>query len=404
MAVRPRILFVSEAVSIAHVARLSVLAGTLDAEHFDIHFASSGQFNFCQQERSWIRHSLESISPALFLERLASGKPVYSADEWRSYVRNELKLLETVKPDVVIGDFRLSLGISARKLGIRYLAVCNAHWSPYRPAHPMPAPDLPISAFASHRIIDPLFNAIWPLASRVHIRAANMVRKEYGLPVYASLGELYCDGDLTLYADSPTLTPTPGAPPSHRHIGPIVWSPALDLPDWWKDLPQKPRPVYITFGSTGKVDLLPTIVSTCQAENACAVVATAARGNFPAAPPSVYAAPFLPGDLAARASRLVIGNGGSATIHQALSEGRPVLGICSNLDQVLTMQTVAAAGAGEFMRASEASPERPQQALHKLLNTPSYATQAQVLQRDFQAYHPRKLFPAALLAALETPT
>lgn len=404
MGIRPRILFVSEAVSLAHVARQSVLASTLDAERFDIHFASSGQFDFCQRERTWTRHTLESISPALFLGRLASGKPVYSTDEWRAYVRNDLALLEAVKPDVVIGDFRLSLGISARKLGIRYLAVCNAHWSPYRQPRPMPAPDLPISAFASHRIIDPLFNAIWPLASKFHIRAANTVRKEYGLPAYATLGDLYCDADFTLYADSPTLIPTPGAPASHRYIGPIVWSPALDVPDWWKDLPQEPRPVYITFGSTGKVDLLPTIVAACQAENACAVVATAARGNFPATPPSVYAAPFLPGDLAARASRLVIGNGGSATIHQALSEGRPVLGICSNLDQVLTMETVADAGAGEFMRASEASPQRLQQTLQQILNTPAYAARAQALQADFQIHHPRTLFPAALTAALAAPT
>lgn len=397
MQTRPRILFVSEAVSLAHVARPAVLASALDEKRFDIHFASSGEFNFCHAELNWTRHRLKTISPALFLQRLASGQPVYSVDDWQAYVKDDLALLQALKPDVVVSDFRLSMGISARLAGIPLLALCNAHWSPYQSRKRMQAPDLPVSGLLSHKLIDPIFNFAWPLASWFHTRAANKVRKKSGLPAYQSINELYCDGDYVLYADTPTLIPTPSAPPSHIHIGPIIWSPSLPLPDWWKDVcDSSPGPIYVTFGSTGKVDLLPTIVSACRAENARCIVATAGRSDFKHAPPDVFAAPFLPGSQAARVASLVIGNGGSATMHQAISQGSPVLGICSNLDQVLTMETIAASGAGKYMRASDATPDRIRRMLREILSDPAYREKAHALQADFHTYDPQRLFPEAL--------
>jgi UDP:flavonoid glycosyltransferase YjiC (YdhE family) len=405
MTAKSRILFVSEAVSLAHVARPSELARTLPADQHELHYASNGQFAFCHEDLNWSRHHLQSIEPALVLARLASGKPVYSLEEWRQYVRDDMALLEAIKPDLVVGDFRLTLGVSARRVGIPYLAVCNAHWSPYRAPYRMSAPDLPISRFVGNALIDPVFRAVWPVASRLHIHAANTVRHEYGLTPYSTLQHLYCDGDYALYADTPALIPTPSAPSSHQHIGPIVWSPKMGVPEWWDVACRNaPPPIYITFGSTGQVDLLPTIVAACGAEGAASIVATAGRSTFRHDPPQVYAAPFLPGSAAAAASRLVICNGGSATAHQALTQGRPILGICSNLDQVLTMDTIAAAGAGEYVRASEATPARLRALLRKMLSSTSYAERAQQLQADFRIYDPRRLFPAAIERALADDT
>ena len=48
-----------------------------------------------------------------FLAALAAGRPVYHAETLRSYVRDDLSLLESVDPDIVVGDFRLSLAVSA---------------------------------------------------------------------------------------------------------------------------------------------------------------------------------------------------------------------------------------------------------------------------------------------------
>ena len=44
-------------------------------------------------------------------------------------------------------------------------------------------------------------------------------------------------------------------------------------------------------------------------------------------------------------------NGGSPTVTQALLAGKPVLGLCSNMDQFLNMRSVEASGAGIMLRA-----------------------------------------------------
>ena len=46
------------------------------------------------------------------------------------YVEEDLRLIDSFRPDVVVGDFRVSLAISARKARIPYVNVTNAYWSP----------------------------------------------------------------------------------------------------------------------------------------------------------------------------------------------------------------------------------------------------------------------------------
>lgn len=401
--VKPIILFVSEAVSLAHVVRPSVLAAALDAEKFEIHFASNGQFTFCHAEQSLSLHRISSLAPQKFLERLGAGEPLYSYAELDAYVTEDMTLIEAVKPDLIVNDFRLSLGISARRADVPLLTICNSHWSPYAMRKPTVAPDIPLARLVGHRLFDPVFRCAWPWASKRHIIAVNRLRKLYHLAPYASLNEFYCDGDVSMYADSPVLGALADAPASHTFIGPIIWSPTSALPPWWSAVENRKAPfAYITLGSTGEVDLLPRIVDACRLENICCLVSTAGRSNFRASPPDVYTEAFLPGSQAAALSSLVICNGGSATAYQALSQGCPVLGICSNLDQVMTMQGVAAAGAGEFIRASEATLPRLRKAILRLRTCDSFTQSARAVQASFATLDPRRRFPELVKTVLST--
>jgi UDP:flavonoid glycosyltransferase YjiC (YdhE family) len=386
---RRKILFVAEGVSLAHVARPTVLASTIDLDVYDVAFASSGKFPVCAPSPEWEFHQIDSIEPSIFLERLANGKPVYTEAELTAYINADIALLQKIKPDCVIGDFRLSLPIAARLLRIPLLSLCNAHWSPYATTAKMFAPDIPIARILSFGIFDRVFRIAWPLASRAHCAAINKIRKKYGMPVYSSLQEYYCDGDVSLYADIPSLVPTSGAPATHQYIGPIVWSPAMAKPAWWGESTSTSEPrVYITLGSTGSVDLLPAIVDACLAEGFACVVATAGRRAFESVHPKVWTSSYLPGAEAAQIASLVICNGGSATAFQSLAAGTPVLGICSNLDQVLTMTRIQAAGAGTFLRAGEVTSKRLRSALREILSTQSYRTRAAALQHEIEEYAP----------------
>lgn len=404
---KAKVLFVCEAVSLAHVARPSVLAGALDAEKFDIHFASNGQFALCHADQLLSLHRICSIGSHEFLRRLGSGRPLYSYAELAAYVTEDLALLDAVRPDLIVSDFRLSMGVSARLARIPLLTICNAHWSPYLTHPRMCAPDLALARAVGYRVLDLIFRMVWPFASRLHVGAANRLRADHGLARYRSLNEFYCDGDVAMYADCPEMAGLGKLPASQVFIGPITWSPSLSVPHWWSEVEQCKAPlVYISLGSTGNIDLLPRIVDACRLEKLCCLVSTAGRSSeIRTSAPYVYAEAFLPGTQAAALSSLVICNGGSATAYQALLAGRPVLGICSNLDQVMTMQSIAAANAGEFLRPTEATLQRLRSSIRRLRTSVSYANSARTLQASLLALDPRERFLAIVEAQLtERPT
>lgn len=396
-----KLLFVAEAVSLAHVARPSVLAHRAVELGHEVVFASNGQFPICSASPDWQSHTLQSIAPALFLQRLAAGQPVYTEAELRQYVEADIRMLETVRPAAVVGDYRLSLSVAARKVGIPLLSIANAHWSPFARDQRMQAPEMAPARYLGYAGLDLVFRAVWPWASLHHCAAMNRVRKDHGLPPYQTLREYYCDGDLTLYSDTPALVPTEGLPASHHYVGPIVWSPSMALPDWWEQALSQGRPLaYITLGSTGSVDLLPSIIEACLAEGLSCLVATAGRSDFRSDSPHVFSAPYLPGSEAAARADLVVCNGGSATVQQALQKGRPVLGICSNLDQVLTMKAMQQAGVGRYFRAGQFAQPRMRQALRDLATDPALRARAAAMVGEFAQWDPRIHFPRVLHTVL----
>lgn len=387
---RRRVLFFSEAVSLAHVSRPTVLADALDPSEFEVHFASSGEYAFCHAGRPWRFHRLGSVSPAVFLQRLSRGWPLYDEAELERYVTEDLQIIESVRPDAIVHDLRLSLAIAARRAGVPLLSLCNAYWSPYARPMRLLAPELPITRWLGHGIANPLINAIWPAISRAHVAGINRLRRRFGMPRYESLRAFYCDGDAVMYADLPQLIPLNRPPDAHLHIGPIVWSPQGLIPAWWDEaLGLASRRVYIALGSTGDAALLPSLIAACRDAGLVCLVATAGRRAVATEPGKVYVADFICGSSAAAAADFVVCNGGSGTTYQALAQGRPMLGICSNLDQLLNMQRVAAAGAGVLMHAGLANPARLRASVARLLADPAshssecepFQGQAKKLQR-----------------------
>jgi UDP:flavonoid glycosyltransferase YjiC (YdhE family) len=197
-----------------------------------------------------------------------------------------------------------------------------------------------------------------------------------------------------MYSDVAELVPTVNLPDSHHYIGPVTWSPSIDLPPWWSEALGQTRPrAYVTMGSTGTVNLLPAIIDACLAEGLTCLIATAGRGDFISNSPYVFAVEFLPGNLAAANADLVICNGGSPTSYQALQAGVPVFGVCSNLDQVMCMNSIQEAGAGQFIRAGEFTLARARQAMRALLCEPQYRQKSKDVEKKFKLLNPQSIFP-----------
>jgi len=177
MSGRPTILFVADAVTLAHVARPSSLARRLDPAKFSVVLACDPRYHEFLKENDFPLLRLRSIGSERFLNAAAKGQPLYDTPALRSYVRDDLALLASVRPAAVVGDHRLSLSVSARLSGIPYLNIANAYWSPYAVGRLLPLPDLPINRYVDTRIAQSLFRLAWPLASAWHSRPLNRVRR-----------------------------------------------------------------------------------------------------------------------------------------------------------------------------------------------------------------------------------
>jgi UDP:flavonoid glycosyltransferase YjiC (YdhE family) len=393
---RRRLLFIAEAVTLAHVARPLVLAGGLDTDRYEVFFASEPRFGEPWRHQSFSHRPIRSIAPEQFLDSLASGRPVYDAKTLEGYVADDLSLLEELRPDVVIGDFRLSLSVSSRVARIPYLAITNAYWSPFRACR-FPMPELPLSKRLGVPLASFLFRLASPMAFALHARPLNQVCRAHGL---SSLGpdlrRVYTDADHTLYADVPELVPTRDLPPTHHYLGPIAWSPTVETPGWWGDVIEHRPTIYATLGSSGRPDLLGNVFEALADLPVTVLAASAGKDIVGPVPPNVRVAPYLPGREAAERSSLVICNGGSPTTHQALMVGTPVLGLASNLDQHLNMIAIVDRGAGLLVRSESAHPVVIRSAVERMLADPKFRKASGELAVTFARYDAQARFEAIL--------
>jgi len=398
---RRRVLFVAESVTLSQVVRLLVLARSLDRARWDVHFAAGAFDELCFGGAAVTRHPLPTEPAARVLRRVSWGRRPYERRTLRRYVASELALFERVRPDVVVGDFRLSLPVSTAVARVPHLALVNAYWSPFAVRERWPVPDHPVLAWLGQSTVERHFETVLPWMLRHFAAPLNAVRAEYGLPPVGGLLEMLTAGDRTLYPDVPALVPLRDAPATHAYLGPLVWSPTAAMPAAARPAAAGRPWVYVTLGSSGDVRVLPAVLAALSALPVRVLVATAERRAVPRAGPDVHVASYLPGDQAARLAAFVVCNGGSSTGYQALAEGTPVLGLPANLDQHLAMAAIERRGAGIGVRARGATPRDVRTAATMLLSDARYRDAARAVAAEFRAYDAATRFAAILHETLD---
>ncbi|WP_373139124.1 glycosyltransferase [Mycobacterium marinum] len=379
---RQRVLFVAEATTLAHVVRPFVVALSLDPSRYEVHFACDPRFNKLLGPIPFPHHPIYTIPSERFLGNLVQGR-FYTTRTLRQYVEEDSRVLAEVAPDLVVGDLRISLSASARLAGIPYVAIANAYWSPYSRRR-FPLPEVFWSRLFGVRLVKRAYRLERPLFFALQCMPLNRVRRKHGLPSLGlNLCRIFTDGDQTLYADIPELQPTYNRPDNHQYLGPVLWSPSGETPDWWDSLPADRPIVYATLGTSGGRNLLQVVLNGLADLPVTVIAATADRSDLDNIPANAYVADYLPGEAAAARSDVVICNGGSLTTQQALVAGVPVLGIASNLDQHLNMQAIEAAGAGLLLRTERLKARSVSAAMRQLLDRPGYRQSAEELAEVF---------------------
>lgn len=398
---RPKVLFFAEDVTLAHVGRMLALAGALDSARFEVVLACGPRYrHFADQSGLRVVH-LETMGPEFFADALAKGAPIYTQERLQQYLATDLALMAREAPDLVVGDFRCSLGTSAELAGVPYYALSNGAWSP-NSTLPFPVPELPVVRVLGVGLASALSNVLRPRIFRQHLAAFNALRRAVGLSPHASLSEAYTHATRTFYADIPSLAPTSSLPAGHEFLGPVLWEPQVPLPRWWRQVPDDRPVVYVNLGSSGDERVHGAVVQGLADQPVTVLLATAGR-NLGELPKNFLAAHYLPGMACANRAQLVICNGGSGTIYQALAAGVPVLGIPSNADQYLCTEALIAQGAGQLIRAGMVTPESVRDETKLLLAQPSFSKRAQALAAEVVASDALGRFARLVAEAFQVP-
>ena len=366
-----------------------VLARGLDPNKYEVHFASARFDELLFHGTSFTRWPLTLLPVDRIKAVVASGsiKRMYERPVLEKYVADELRLYEVIHPDLVVADGRFwSTVISAPVFGVPCATIVDAYWSRRIARERVPAPDHPIFRLLGERIAERIFPLVLPMIFCHFAAPMNELRREYGLPELGDLFDVMTWGDRVLFPDDPLVTPLTHQAPHETFLGPVCWSPKMPLPAFWDELGRDRPMIYATLGSSGAVHAVSPVLEALGGVDVDVVFSTAARVTPKDPPSNVHVVDMIPGDLAARKASVVVCNGGASTGYQALAEGTPIVGIPSNLDQLLAATAIRDTGAGLFLRAATVTATKVRAAVERVMREESFTQAAQRAAASFAGF------------------
>lgn len=350
MAARKKIVMVCDAVTLAHPLRAQTLLNTLSPEEYEVVFYCADTYRAYMPTSRHAVKPIGSIAPQEFNRRVQQGQPIHTPDLVERYLGEELRILREEKPDLVIGDFRLTLQVSARMRKVPYLTLIDAHWSPHT-GLPYRLADIPLARLLPLSWLDGMLNTAPAVFFAPHMRAINRARVQVGLAPHRDIRPLYADAEYVAYPTLPMLLEGMAYPANHSFIGHVDPPFSVDPPVWWGDVPDDKPIIYVNLGSSGTLSRLPALVQQlARTTDATLMVASGTQALADAMPPGVFAAPVIANAQAIPRAALMIGNGGVLSTMSAALSGCYYLGLCSNMDQVMNMSVVEKHGLGKCYR------------------------------------------------------
>lgn len=395
-----RILFTPASNVLAHVGRCVVLARELKKRGHEVILAGTSKFLHdpaVVSQQELMTYPLPDHSVEEGLEILRQVRKLPSRQRLHEHIQAELQMLDQVRPDVVVNDFRLTLYLSARLRRIPVISLVGGRYLYQYAAKPFKAsrthPLYPIlRRVLGQRGADAVVPNLQRWALRYKMRPFNRLSRYYGLNPQKNLWDLLM-GEYNLIVDTELLGPTNGLPENVRRVGPIIWTPQMPLPEWIRTLDRTRPVIYITLGSTGHPRLFHLMMKVLAEAAYTVIMSTGGQVEIPPTelPAHFHVAKYVPGEPVMELADLVIFHGGAGTGYQAIAAGTPAIVIATHLEQEFVGEALEEQGAGIFltMRQVLARPALLLSSIDTMLaNIAWYRANMNRLRDDLLRYNP----------------
>jgi MGT family glycosyltransferase len=338
-------------------------------------------------EREGIEH--RPIAPdieALELEDYKGSNPLgqmrIALETWLRRAPFEVEDLrasfEELDPDFVLIDAN-TFGGSA------FAETAGRRWALHMPyCLPTPSRDAPAfgPGFAPPRSIfgrarDAMVRGVTNRAISGTLRRINEFRAQHGAPRVDDFAGVYDAPPSILYRTAePFEYPRSDWADNVEPLGPGLWSPPAELPDWVLALPE-PR-VLVSISTEAQKDgaIVEVALEALADEPGSVICTTSAEdpGRFSAPSDNVRICRFLPHAQVMPHVECVVTHGGMGTVQRALANGVPICVVPWGRDQSESAQRTVEAGAGTRLAPSKLTPARLRAAVREAMHKKQGAT------------------------------
>ena len=340
------VVFAVAGYNLAETGRMLEIAGAC-RDKFDILFLSyGGRYESLIEQQGFI---LKKMEPRLTDEQLThvrkalSGETLntvgyFSAEEMEPRVENEIKLFKEVQPACVLTGWCQSAMISTRVAEVPFVNVLHStSITEYYEAGLQTWPDR--RNFFLLRLLfseDQLSRWMSKLVLKLKLPAKpfNTLAKKYELKEFQNFIEVL-EGDYTLLADIPEWVGLKELRPNVRHIGPLPYRSANQIPEIVADIPRDKPVVFFAMGSSGKPELIKKIIEGFNGKpySVIAPVKAHIENMNVDVPPNVIVTGFLPAHKVNPMADISVIHGGQNTVMNACISGTPIVGIGMHPEQ-----------------------------------------------------------------------
>lgn len=362
-----RILFFAEVTSLAHFMRPLVIAKALKEEGHDILFLTTNKEFVPLDQLKDIPHDFlkSPVTPAVFREAIETAGHPYTKEILDDYLSQDLSFIESFKPDLIVGDMRLSLYVASAKTKIPFINISNSYWDSSA-IIPTRLPVKRNSSLKDTKINRFFGKLLKPLIMNHFAKPFNAFAKGHGVPAYGNYTDVLTKGTYTLYCDDGDLLRFTSDLAGKKIMGPLLYDMDMPLPEELSK-PREKKRIFLSLGSSGPHSVLKDLVEVLKDLDVEVVLCSTVDLDRSGLGEKFKIYKFLPYQKASAISDLVVCNGGSSIVYSSLVSGVPALMIPLNFDQVVFSSIAEENGLGLVLRFDEFTKTNFKKAVEKAL-------------------------------------
>jgi UDP:flavonoid glycosyltransferase YjiC (YdhE family) len=379
-----KILIIADGITTAHPTRMEQLANQIDKKRFEVHFATTQNYFSLLTINKKFLYPITSISTKSFTDRIFNTQLPWTRTDLDSQLKEDRELLKQARPDIVIGDTRLTLTVACKEEGIPYYNVVNFHWTPLF-QRPLVVPYIKQVESLGRSVVTKFAKWLTPVLQMKQKMFINSWLKSVKQPPVKSVYEFYCQGDHLLFPDIEENFKGSTIPENGTFIGPLIWkNNNVKWPEGWGKLDPAMRYALVSMGSSGETKHIPKVVKALNFLGYVVIyVGSISVFDKPEQYKMIYA-DFVPLDQVLDHCTLAVGNGGTGTTYFYLSKGVLSYYVPTNMDQYLSVTHLKSLGLTDYQDVDDFSEKVFIEKITALVNSSQVKKNSSVVKKSIE--------------------